>query len=120
MLRLTARWADAWNTAWFGHPSPVLESRLADFAAAMAEVGRPVAEVARTVGISIRDPDQPPVAEPESNAIDGDIDAVADVLGSYAAMGIDEVIVILEPMSVRSVERLAEASRRMRGVFGGR
>jgi hypothetical protein len=114
MLRLTARWADAWNTAWYGRPSPVLEGRLADFGAAMAAAGRPLAEVARTVGITVRDPDQPPVPEPESNAIEGGIDALASVLDGYAGMGIDEVIVGLEPISVRSAERLAEAIRLMR------
>jgi FMNH2-dependent dimethyl sulfone monooxygenase len=120
MLRLTARWADAWNTAWYGRPSEVLDGRLADFAAAMADEGRPLAEVARTVGIDVRDPDQPPVPEPESNAIAGDIDELAGVLDTYAGMGIDQVIVGLEPISVRSVERLAEAVRRMSAVSVGR
>lgn len=119
MLGLTARWADAWNTAWFGHPSPVLESRLAEFAAAMDAAGRPLARVARTVGITVRDSEQPPVPEPESNAIDGDIDELAGVLNRYAGMGIDEVIVGLEPISVRSTERLSEAARRMAGRAGG-
>jgi probable F420-dependent oxidoreductase len=113
MLRLTARWADAWNTAWFGEPNEVLAGRLADFGAAMAEVGRPPSTVARTVGITVRDDDQPPVPEPESNAIGGDVDHLAGVLGAYAGMGIDEVIVGLEPITVRSVEHLAEAARRM-------
>jgi probable F420-dependent oxidoreductase len=114
MLRLTARWADAWNTAWYGRPSKLLDGRLADFEAAMADVGRPIAEVARTAGINVRDPDQPPVPEPESNAIAGDVDELAGVLDTYARMGIDQVIVGLEPISVRSVERLAEAIRSMR------
>jgi probable F420-dependent oxidoreductase len=113
MLRLTARWADAWNTAWYGRPSTVLDGRLADFGAAMAEVGRPLVEVARTVGIDVRDPDQAPVPEPSPNAIAGDVDDVAAVLNAYAGLGIDQVIVGLEPMSVRSVERLAEAVRRV-------
>jgi probable F420-dependent oxidoreductase len=120
MLRLTARWADAWNTAWYGRPSPVLDGRLADFEAALAKAGRPLAEVTRSVGINVRDPDQPPVPEPESNAIDGDVDELAAVLDSYAAMGIDEVVVGLEPISVQSVKRLAEAARRMAGTAGGR
>ena len=28
MLRLTARYADAWNTAWFGLPDELLHRRL--------------------------------------------------------------------------------------------
>ena len=120
MLRLTARWADAWNTAWFGEPNEVLRGRLADFEAAMAEAGRPLAEITRTVGINVRDDAQPPVPEPESNAIAGDVAELARVLDDYARMGIDEVVVGLEPISVRSAERLAEAARLMAGASAAR
>lgn len=113
MLRLTARWADAWNTAWFGRPSTVLHGRLADLGAAMADVGRPLGEVARTVGIDVRDDDQAGVPEPSPNAIGGTVDDLAAALREYLDLGIDQVIVGLEPMTVRSVERLAEAVRRV-------
>lgn len=113
MLRLTAQWADAWNTAWYGRASEVVGGRLADFATAMNDVGRPKAEIDLTVGINVRDDDQPPVPEPTPNAVGGDIDDLAGVLDTYAGMGIDQAIVNLEPISVRSVERLAEAVGRM-------
>jgi alkanesulfonate monooxygenase SsuD/methylene tetrahydromethanopterin reductase-like flavin-dependent oxidoreductase (luciferase family) len=111
MLRLTARWADAWNTAWYGRPGETLNGRLADFTTAMAGADRPLREVARTVGITVRDPDQPSVPEPEDDAIGGDVGDLAQILGTYATMGIDQVIVGLEPITTRSVRRLAEAVR---------
>jgi len=113
MLALTARWADAWNTAWYGRPSKVLEGRLADLASAMADAGRPLSEITRTVGIDVRDDAQSGVPEPSPNAVAGSVDDLAGVLADYAAMGIDQVIVGLEPMTVRSVERLAEAVQRV-------
>ena len=113
MLRLTARWADAWNTAWFGRPNEVLGGRLADFATTMTDERRPLGEVARTVGITVRDDDQPPVPEPEPNVIAGGVDELAAALSAYVELDIDEVIVGLEPISVRSVQRLAEAARQL-------
>jgi probable F420-dependent oxidoreductase len=114
MLGLTARWADAWNTAWYGLPNDRLKKELANLDAALAEAGRPPDELERTVGLVIRDPDQPPVPEPDPRGFAGSIDEVAELLRAHAALGFGHAIVVLEPMTVGSVERLAEAVRRAR------
>jgi alkanesulfonate monooxygenase SsuD/methylene tetrahydromethanopterin reductase-like flavin-dependent oxidoreductase (luciferase family) len=118
MLGLTAKWASSWNTAWYGLPDERLSQRLSDFEAGVRAAGRDPADIVRTVGISVRDPEQPATPEPESNAIAGDIDALAAALDAYAALGIGHLMVGLEPISVRSVERLAEAVRRHREPGG--
>ena len=56
MLRLTARYADAWNTAWFGLPDDLLHRRLAELNAALEAEGRDPATLRRTVGMEVRDP----------------------------------------------------------------
>jgi probable F420-dependent oxidoreductase len=114
MLDITARVADAWNTAWFGAPDDLLRARLADLDAALARAGRDASAVERTVGIIVRDPDQP-VSEPDERSIVGSVDDVARALEAYRGLGIGHVQAILEPMTPRSVERLAEAARRLRG-----
>ena len=114
MLGLAARWADAWITAWYAQVSDELRTTLRAFDAAMAESGRSTDEVDRIVGITVRDPDQPPVPEPE-DAIEGSIDDVARALDAYRDLGVAQVIVGLEPINVRSVERLAAAVRLHRG-----
>jgi len=111
MLRLTAEHADAWNTAWYGTPNDRLHEALSAFDAAMAEAGRPADAVERTVGLTIRDPDQPPVPEPDDRALGGSVDEVADLLLAHRDLGFGHAIVGLEPITVRSVERLAEATR---------
>jgi FMNH2-dependent dimethyl sulfone monooxygenase len=116
MLRLTAEHADLWNTAWYGLPDDRLRTRMADFEAAMAASGRPQDAVTRTVGIDIRDPDQPAVPEPEDDAFAGSIDEIAELLASYERLGFGHMQVGLEPISVRSVERLAEAVRQFRNA----
>src|SRR4051812_112303 len=113
MLELTARQADAWNTAWYPGVTDRLTSSLAALEAAMAAQGRPNHEVERTVGISVRDRSQALVPEPEPDdaAIEGDVDELARSLEAFARLGVGHVIASLEPSSVRSVERLAEAAR---------
>jgi len=111
MLDLTAQWADAWNTAWFGPVDDKVRGRLGELDDALTRAGRPGNEVAKTVGITVRDVDQPAPAEPSRNAIDGSVEELAKVMKDYEALGVEHLIVSPEPMTARSVERLAEAKR---------
>jgi alkanesulfonate monooxygenase SsuD/methylene tetrahydromethanopterin reductase-like flavin-dependent oxidoreductase (luciferase family) len=115
MLELTARWADAWNSAWYGLPDDRLRTALDGIDAALTATGRPAAEVSRTIGIVVRDVDQAGPAEAESKAISAKIEELATALKTYEELGADQLIVSLEPATVRSVERLADAVRRHRG-----
>lgn len=111
MLRLAAKHADLWNTAWYGAPDNRLRGQLAAFDATLATAGRSRADVQPTVGINVRDPDQPPVPEPDEHAFAGSVEELAAVLVAYADLGVTHLMVGLEPLTVRSVERLAEAVR---------
>ncbi|WP_433164423.1 LLM class flavin-dependent oxidoreductase [Kribbella sp. CA-247076] len=113
MMRLTAEWADVWNTAWYGAASEKVEERLGTLTDAVKSVGKPEGAVATTVGVVVRDPDQPPVAEPDERAIDGTVQELAAALTAYQKLGIEQLIVSPEPMTPRSVERLAEAKQLM-------
>ncbi|MFI7060230.1 LLM class flavin-dependent oxidoreductase [Kribbella sp. NPDC050124] len=110
MMRLTAEWADAWNTAWYGAPTEQLEDRLTTLNNAAHKTGR---TVAKTVGIIVRDPDQPPVPDPETRAFEGTVQELGEALTAYQNLAVDHLIVSLEPMTPRSVERLAEARQLM-------
>jgi FMNH2-dependent dimethyl sulfone monooxygenase len=69
--------------------------------------------MAATVGIIVRDPNQPPVPDPETRAFEGSVSELADLLTSYQKLGVDHLIVSAEPMTPRSIERLAEARQLM-------
>lgn len=111
MLELTAKWADQWNTAWFGTVDDKVKERIGSMRAALAAANRPAEAVELTVGITVTDPDQPAVAEPESNAIIGTVEELAQAFKEYESLGVTHLIAGTEPVTVRSAERLAEAKR---------
>jgi probable F420-dependent oxidoreductase len=115
MMRLVARHADAWNTAWFGLPDARLEERLHDLEAALAAEGRDGAELERTVGLIVRDPGAATEVDPDDVTFSGSVAELADLLAVHEQLGFGHAIVILDPMTPRSVERLAEAVRLSRG-----
>jgi alkanesulfonate monooxygenase SsuD/methylene tetrahydromethanopterin reductase-like flavin-dependent oxidoreductase (luciferase family) len=109
MLRLTARYADAWNTAWFGLPDELLHRRLADLDAALEAEGRDPATLRRTVGMEVRDPDASNPGEDLGQGFGGSVDQLARAIDAYERLGFDDLIVQLEPKTTRSLDRLAEA-----------
>jgi probable F420-dependent oxidoreductase len=115
MLGLVARHADAWNTAWFGEPDDRLDERLRALDEALAGEGRDPADLERTVGLVVRDPDQPSEADEDDDAFSGSTAELAELLAAYERLGFRHAIVILEPRTGASVERLAEAARLSRG-----
>jgi probable F420-dependent oxidoreductase len=107
VLRLTARYADAWNTAWFGHPDDRLRQGLADLDAALAAEARDPATLRRTVGVRVQDGETG--SRDAAGLAAGRADELARAIESYDALGFDDVIVGLEPMTERSLDRLGEA-----------
>jgi alkanesulfonate monooxygenase SsuD/methylene tetrahydromethanopterin reductase-like flavin-dependent oxidoreductase (luciferase family) len=109
MLRLTARHADAWNTAWFGLPDELLHQRLADLDAALEAEGRDPDTLRRTVGMQVRDPEAADPGEDLSQGFGGSVDQLAGAIDAHEQLGFDDLIVQLEPKTRRSLDRLAEA-----------
>ena len=109
MLRLTARYADAWNTAWYGLPDELLCWRLAGLQAALEAEGRDPATLRRTVGMEVRDPDASDPGGDLGEGFGGSVDELAWAIDAYERLGVDDLIVQLEPKTMRSLDRLAEA-----------
>jgi alkanesulfonate monooxygenase SsuD/methylene tetrahydromethanopterin reductase-like flavin-dependent oxidoreductase (luciferase family) len=109
MLRLTARYADAWNTAWFGLPDDRLHRRLAELNAALEAEGRDPATMRRTVGMEVRDPQAADPGEDLGEGFGGSVDELAWAIDAHERLGFDDLIVQLEPKTTRSLDRLAEA-----------
>ena len=106
MLRLTARYADAWNTAWFGPPDDLLRRRLAELNAALEDEGRDPATLRCTVGMEVRDP----VAATDSGeGFGGSVDELAWAIDAHERLGFDDLIIQLAPKTTRSLDRLVAA-----------
>ena len=78
MHGLTAKWADSWNTAWYGLPDDRFRERVEGMDAALAAAGRDPADLERTVGIIMVDPD-----ERGSRRLSGTTEEIAAALGEY-------------------------------------
>jgi probable F420-dependent oxidoreductase len=110
MLRLTARYADQWNTAWLGDPGELAE-RLELAGNACTEVGRDPATLEVTVGVSVAYPEVGKANALIEEPLSGPAEALAEAFHGYDEAGAAHLIVYLAPSTRPAVERLAEAVR---------
>ncbi|HEX3265412.1 MAG TPA: LLM class flavin-dependent oxidoreductase [Candidatus Limnocylindrales bacterium] len=108
MLRLTATWADAWNTAWFGGVDDLVRQRLADLDAACDAVGRDRSEIRRTVGLRVFDPGE---RGDDARSTDADAAGLADIFDELEAAGFADAIVWSISKSPAAIDRIGEARR---------
>ncbi len=108
MLRLTARYADAWNTAWHLKAESVAESH-ARLLAACREVGRDPTTLDVTAGTYARvlRSGEQPTAEEEGKIIAGTVDSLIEQFQQFAATGVKHLIVIIPQTSVERIEQFA-------------
>ena len=106
MLRLTAQWSDAWNTACFGGVDEVLRKRLRALDEACAIVGRDPSTIRRTIGIRVREPGQPPDS---GKSTDTDTAGLADLYEEMESVGVDDMLIWSLSKGPAALERIAEA-----------
>ena len=112
MMALTARWADRWNSVWYGLPTAEFRAERALLVAACEKAGRDPKEIEVTVGIAVADPAKTRQNGPES--VSGTEGAIAEALDTWRAEGVDEVMCRLEPPSLGAIESIARAVERIR------
>jgi alkanesulfonate monooxygenase SsuD/methylene tetrahydromethanopterin reductase-like flavin-dependent oxidoreductase (luciferase family) len=109
MNRLTARWADAWNTAWFGGIDDDVRRRMRNLDEACDAVGRDRGSIRRTIGIRLHEPGQRPADDQRST--DTGAAGLADLLDELEAFGFADAIFWLTAKTPAALERVAEARR---------
>jgi alkanesulfonate monooxygenase SsuD/methylene tetrahydromethanopterin reductase-like flavin-dependent oxidoreductase (luciferase family) len=105
MLDLTARWADAWNTAWYGAPNERFGELRDQLQTACVAAGRTPDAVEVTVGMIFGG------AEPRLSAT---VAAVADALGLWQDEGVGHVIGLPDPTDPAGVAVLLDAVAQLR------
>jgi alkanesulfonate monooxygenase SsuD/methylene tetrahydromethanopterin reductase-like flavin-dependent oxidoreductase (luciferase family) len=108
MLRLTARRAEAWNTAWFGGVDDALRERMRGLDEACAAVGRDRASIRRTIGVRLHEPGR---RGGDARGTDADSAGLADVFDELEELGFSDTIIWSLAKSDAALERIAEARR---------
>jgi probable F420-dependent oxidoreductase len=116
MLRLVARYADAYNAVWFTKPEQMTE-RFASIDAACREVGRDPATISHTAGAFVsllgREGWTPKQPRP---SIDASPDEVAEHLHAFHLAGAEHMTLSLQPWDADGLERagrMIEALRKL-------
>lgn len=113
MMRLTARYADSWNTDWLGPPtgSAHLTERLARLEAACRAEGRAPATLAIMGSATIAFPDLGPIPDWLTSPdmfLGGSPEEIAAGLRQYEALGVAHIMCECYPDSPAAISRLAE------------
>jgi alkanesulfonate monooxygenase SsuD/methylene tetrahydromethanopterin reductase-like flavin-dependent oxidoreductase (luciferase family) len=113
MLRITLPHVDVWNTWYdlYGNTAEGFAAMNDEVSAGARDVGRPPDEVERSACVFVRlDPsaDERPVT-PEAPPVEGTPEQIAERLRELADAGADEAILVVSPITERSIRELAEA-----------
>ncbi|MGB8648569.1 MAG: LLM class flavin-dependent oxidoreductase [Anaerolineae bacterium] len=105
MLRLAAWYGDAWNTVWHLSAAKVQDACLG-FKKACVEVGRDPAAVQLTAGTMVK------LLRPGEEAwlddgISGTPQEIADRLAEFAHVGVQHLMIMIDPPDLVGLERLA-------------
>ena len=122
MLRITLPHVDAWNV-WFSDTdnSPAGVPPIRDLVDGICrEVGRDPATVERSVAVQVQLAGgigrvQGAYAEPRFKPLTGTPEEMAEELRAYAREGLAEVQVVLDPISLESIEAFASVLERLDG-----
>ena len=92
MLKLTARYADLWNTGYMGKPETLAERR-AKIEAACREIGRDPVTLGITALIGLWFPDlQEKKPSFFDNPLTGTVEEIAMAMRGYARLGVQHIM----------------------------
>ena len=99
MLRLTARYADAWNTVWHTDASQTAEN-IAKLERVCAEVGRDPSSIVRTVGGVIA---MEGYEGDDEKVITGEPEQIAETLSGFRDAGFRHFLASLDPCTPETI-----------------
>jgi alkanesulfonate monooxygenase SsuD/methylene tetrahydromethanopterin reductase-like flavin-dependent oxidoreductase (luciferase family) len=111
MLKLTAQYADLWNTGYMGKPE-TLADRRAKMEAACRETKRDPATLGITALIGLWFPDlQTKKPKFFDNPLTGTVEEIATAMRGYKELGVQQIMFQCEPYIPEAVQQLTEALR---------
>jgi probable F420-dependent oxidoreductase len=116
MLRLTAQYADLWNTGYMGKPETMTEP-LAKIEAACREIERDPATVGITALIGLWFPDlQAQKPSFLDHPLTGTVQEIAAAMRGYAELDVQHIMFQCWPYTPQARQRLTEALQLYRGM----
>lgn len=103
MLRIIARYADAWNTVWHGTPEAIIPE-MAAVDEACREVGRDPLTLVRTAGGNVA---MPGCTGKRPNPIQGSNEEIAASIARFRELGIKHFVAGLDPCTPQTIEQFA-------------
>ncbi len=116
MMRLTAKWADRWNSVWYGLPTDEFRDERAALHEALAAAGRDPGTIEVSVGVAVKD--SRTIDSNDGGGIRGTVDDIAEAFAMWEEEGVDEVMCRLEPPTPDVVEVIADAAMKFRALSG--
>ncbi len=109
MMRLTARYADLWNSGYFGNPGIFAQPRQ-EFLDACADVGRDPASIGVTAMLYVHYPKMMPLPDDlDYPPINGTPSQVAEAMLGYEQMGVEHIMFHVLPYKPRAISELEQA-----------
>lgn len=118
MLKLTARYADLWNTGYLGQAETLQQPR-AEMLAACVEAGRDPASLGVTAMIAVHYPDlAPEAADFDNPPLSGSAEEIAQAMLQYEQAGVEHIMLHLVPYNAESIGRLEHSLHIYRQMSG--
>ncbi len=116
MLKLTAQYADLWNTGYMGKPE-TLADRRAKIEIACREIRRDPVTLGVTTLIGLWYPDLH-ANKPKffDNPLTGTVQEIASAMQGYAKLGVQHIMFQVEPYTGEARQRLTRAIKLYRGM----
>jgi probable F420-dependent oxidoreductase len=109
MLKLTAQYADLWNSGYYGQPDQLAEPRQ-NMERACQEVGRDPATLGVTAMLAVHFPDlSPKTPDFDYPPLSGSPEEIAQAMLGYHQAGVQHIMFHLVPYNLTSIARLEKA-----------
>jgi alkanesulfonate monooxygenase SsuD/methylene tetrahydromethanopterin reductase-like flavin-dependent oxidoreductase (luciferase family) len=114
MLRLVARYADAYNSVWHSDVSQSV-GRFANMDAACREAGRDPSTLMRTSGSNVLVPDAGDAPDAPASAMTGSAQEIAEKIWAFRTEGrVSHMTVILDPWTTLGIEMFGKVIEKIR------
>ncbi len=124
MLSITAPYMSMWNAwyAWYGNRPEGLPPLLAKVDAALVAAGRDPSEVVKTVAVLVgldgSAGSTRALTRVEAEPLRGSVDQLAGALASWQDHGIGHIQLVLDPITVESIDTMTAVLARLRPLTG--